>query len=137
MRLATEADFFGNIYTHYRHHEGYAKRASLFKRFPEPILTLGCGFGFLVAELIKLGKETYGIDASEWAIENRVTDCVVFGNAMEMLPYARTVISEDLLPYLTDEEVLKVTKSCNDSGAIVVHLVTESGEADLNYHSLA
>ena len=137
MRLACAEDFYnGPIYTDYRHHEGYAKRAALFQDFPEPICIVGCGFGFLVQELLKLEKDCWGIDASPYAIENRVTDRVLLGNILDFTPEARTLITEDMLPYLTDQEARIAAKRCGAKGAIVVHLVTESGEADLNYHSL-
>lgn len=137
MRLACAKDFYnGPVYTNYRHHEGYAKRAALFQNFPEPVCIVGCGFGFLVQELLKLKKDCWGIDASPYAIENRVTKRVVLGNILDFTPEARTLITEDMLPYLTDNEAVIAAKRCGAKGATVVHLVTESGEADLNYHSL-
>lgn len=136
MRLATESDFYGEIYTCYRHHEGYAKRARLFENFPEPILVAGCGFGFLVDEFLKLGKDAWGIDLSKYAVENRVNDHVARGNILDHQGNYETIITEDLLPYLTDEEAQQAAENCKRIGRIVIHLVTVEGEADLNYHSL-
>jgi hypothetical protein len=137
MRLACPEDFYnGPIYNYYRHHEGYAKRAQLFKHFPEPILVIGCGFGFLVKELFDLHKDAFGIDASLWAVEKKVVEQVYCMSALNRLPAAETVVTEDLLPCLSDEEAKIVAKNCDESEAIVTHLVTEHGEADLNYHSL-
>lgn len=139
MRLANEQDFFGSIYTNYRHHEGYAKRARLFRFFPEPILVVGCGFGFLVEELLNLKKEAWGIDASPYAIENRVNKWVQYGNILDLNECVRgpfgTVILEDVDPYLSDEEALIAAKNSQALSPIVIHMVTERGEADLNYHA--
>lgn len=140
MRLATAADFNnGPIYTKYRHHEGYAKRAQLFRYFPEPILVVGCGFGFLVQEFENAGKLAWGIDASGYAFENRVNDRVRLGSILDLpnwpMGQFETLITEDLLPCLTDDEVLIAARNCQALSPIVIHMVTEQGEADLNYHS--
>jgi 2-polyprenyl-3-methyl-5-hydroxy-6-metoxy-1,4-benzoquinol methylase len=140
MRLASRADFYdGPIYTQYRHHEGYAKRARLFRYFPEPILVVGCGFGFLVEEFKLLAKSAWGIDASQWAINNRVNERVKLGDILDIrnweLGEFAAVVTEDLLPCLTDNEALLAARNCQALSPIVVHLVTEQGRADLNYHS--
>lgn len=144
MRLATREDFFGHIYTHYRHHEGYVKRARLFRSFPEPFLIVGCGFGFLVSEFLRSGKECYGIEASEYAVDSRENDHVWWASILSdvdvtllqaQLGIFETVITEDLLPYLTDDEVIIASGNCQKLGPFVVHMVTESGQGPLNYHS--
>ena len=144
MRLASQEDFFGGIYTEYRHHEGYAKRARLFERFPDPILVVGCGFGFLVQELLSRGKDAYGIDASLYAVRNRVLDRVSLNSILDpgdvtllqiQLERFGTMITEDLLPHLTDDEAKIAAENCARLGGIVVHMVTEQGDAKLNYHS--
>lgn len=140
MRLASAADFYdGPIYTQYRHHEGYAKRARLFHYFPEPILVAGCAFGFLVEEFKFLAKASWGIDASEWAIDKRVNERVRLGNILDLstwtLGQMGTVITEDLLPCLTDDEAVIAARNCQALSPVVVHLVTEQGQTDLNYHS--
>lgn len=141
MLLATEKDYQGGpIYTVYPPpSEVYAKRANLFRYYPDPILVVGCGFGGLVQELENLGKKVYGIDASPYAVENRVSKRVKQGdilciNDAVWLDF-NTVITEDLLPCLTDQEALIVARNCQALAPIVVHMVTEQGEADLNYHS--
>lgn len=139
MRLASRADFYGHIYTSYRHHEGYAKRARLFRYFPEPILVVGCGFGFLIEEFDRLKKSAWGVDASPYVIENRVHARVREGNILNLSDFNlgrfKTLITEDLLPYLTDEEALIAARNCQALSPIVIHMVTEQGQADLNYHS--
>jgi 2-polyprenyl-3-methyl-5-hydroxy-6-metoxy-1,4-benzoquinol methylase len=146
VRLACKEDFFnGPIYSYYRHHKGYAKRAKLFECFPDPILVVGCGFGFLLVEFEKLGKEAWGIDASEWAIENRVTERVWSASILDDVDIALLqsqlgafglVITEDLLPHLTDEEAKIAARNCSKLSSLVIHMVTVEGQADLTYHSL-
>lgn len=139
MLIATESDFYGGYYTHYRHHEGYRKRAELFKGFPEPVLVVGCGFGFLVAELLKLGKRADGIDASPYAVSRRVTEHVCIASVLDdMAPLGKfsTVITEDVLPCLTDKEAERAANNCALVAPIVIHLVTTQGtDTRLNYHS--
>lgn len=139
MRLASYGDFHGEIYTDYRHHEGYAKRAQLFRYFPEPILVVGCGFGFLVEEFQLLAKPAWGIDASLYAFENRVSERLKLADILDIrawdLGQFETLITEDLLPYLTDDEAKGAARNCQAVSPIVIHMVTERGEADLNYHT--
>lgn len=140
MRLASLQDFYGGIYTDYRHHEGYAKRALLFRYFPEPILVVGCGFGFLVQELIDLRKQAWGIDAAPYAIENKVNKRVFQSNILDLsgwtLGEVGTVVTEDLLPHLTDNEALIAARNCQALACVVVHMVTEQGQhEELNYHT--
>lgn len=140
MRLASEQEF-STAYTEYRWHDGYAKRARLFQYFPEPIIVVGCGFGFLVAEFEKLGKLVHGIDASEYCRDEcrrlQVTRNFTLWNILDGPPrlHAATVITEDLLPWLTDAEVTTCAENCALLSPLVVHLVTEHGQADYNYHS--
>lgn len=141
MRLASYRDFNnGPIYTHYPLPDAtYDKRARLFYYHPEPILVAGCGFGGLVRAFRDRDKQAWGIDASEWATSNRVSERVRHGNILDLrdweLSEFATLITEDLLPCLTDDEVMIAARNCLALSPIVVHLVTEQGQANLNYHS--
>lgn len=151
MRLANANDFFdGAIYSHYYHHEGFAKRAEFLASYPDPILVVGCGFGFLVDELLKLGKLAYGIDAARWAINQseegvagRVWERSILNSSdvlslSQLMPPLATVVTEDLLPYLSDQEAATAAAKCASlNPSHVVHLVTQQGQASLNWHSLA
>lgn len=135
--ILASPEVYAAAYTQYRHHDGYAKRAQLFRNFPDPILVVGCGFGYLVKELQLLDKVAGGVDASEYAVANCVTPAVSrldIVTASVSRPFS-TVITEDLLPWLTDDEAVTAAKNCAAHGAIVIHLVTVQGEADYNYHS--
>lgn len=144
MRLLSEEDCHGPIYDRYPlSEETYRKRAGLFKSFPDPVLIVGCGFGLLVTELLKVNKRAWGIDQSEYAEEHFEPHCIkasiLDGTDIRLLQahqgYFGTVVTEDLLPYLTDEEVKLAANNCQLLGPLVIHLVTEQGEAPLNYHS--
>lgn len=147
MRLLTEEDCFnGPIYTRYPlPRKIYTKRAELFRGYPDPILVVACGFGLLVTELLKLNKRAWGIDAAPYCEKHfepkcsllSILDRVDVGMLQATHGYFGTVITEDLLPHLTDEEVKLAAGHCELLGPIVIHLITERGEADLNYRSTA
>lgn len=138
MRQAT-AEQFAEAYSHYPLPAAvYAKRAALFTNFPDPIMVVGCGFGGLVKELLNLGKNAWGMDVSQYAIDHAVTDrCLLLSILDDPHPLGKfaTVVTEDLLPWLTDDEARVAAKNCSALGGIVIHLVTEQGEADYNYHT--
>lgn len=150
MRLATKSDFInGPIFTRYRHHDGFAKRAQLLSRYPEPYLVVGCAFGFLLYEFDKIGKQSYGLEASPeifeegWPDDLVVHSRVVRGSILDETDIKRllryrfgAVFTEDLLPYLTDKEASEAAANCAVLSPVVVHLVTERGGADLNFHSV-
>jgi len=146
MRLASAADFFnGPIYTRYPlPDEVYDRRAKPFYFYHDPILVVGCGFGGLVRALRDLGKQVWGIDASQWAIDNRdsrVENRVFNFDILDLSNWTMgemgTVITEDLLPHLNNDEAMLAARNCQALAPIVIHMVTEQGQADLNYHSCA
>ena len=145
MRLASYEDFNdGPVYTRYPlPDEVYDKRARLFQFYPEPILVVGCGFGGLVRAFRDLGKEAWGIDASQWAIDNRdkrVEKRVVKFDILDLSDWVLgemgSVFTEDMLPHLTDDEVLVAARNCQALAPFVINMVTECGEdKGLNYHT--
>lgn len=130
-------DEYSRAYSNYRHHEGYAKRARLLQFLPEPIVVVGCGFGFLVVELQQLNRLAHGIDAADYCYQNRATANFTQHDILAgpLRLHAATVITEDLLPWLTDAEAVTCAKNCALLSPLVLHLVTEQGQADYNYHS--
>lgn len=135
--IVASSDEFSRAYSNYRHHEGYAKRAQLFQSFPEPIIVVGAGFGYLVVEFKRLGKQSLGLDASSYCYTHRATESFIQWDILDGPPCMRagTVITEDLLPWLTDAEAVTCAKNCSLLSPLVLHLVTEQGQADYNYHS--
>lgn len=145
MRLACYRDFNdGPIYTRYPlPDEVYDKRAKLFRFYPEPILVVGCGFGGLVRAFRDLNKQAWGIDASQWAIDNRdkrVETRVFNFDILDLSNWTmgemETLITEDLFPHLTDDEVLIAVRNCQALAPFVINMVTEYGQdKGLNYRS--
>lgn len=128
---------FAIAYSDYRWHEGYVKRAQLLRHLPQPVVIIGCGFGFLVAELHLLKIDAWGIDASDYCWNYRVTEYFLQYDILRGPPSlcAGTAITEDLLPWLTDAEAVTCAENCALIAPLVLHLVTESGQANYNYHS--
>lgn len=137
MRLASPSEF-AVAYTCYRWHGGYRRRALLLASLPDPFLVVGCGFGFLVVELQRLGKRASGIDAADYCWDNRVTDDFLQCDILRGPPpldQCATVVTEDMLPWLNDTEVIVAAKNCALAAPLVLHLVTESGQTQYNYHT--
>lgn len=145
-RLASQADFFasydaqgnkipgtGNLYDEYKRFPFFAWRADeIARRFTPSVgklVIFGCGFGYLVDELVQRGFDAWGVEMADYAR----------GKAAEVLPFAsanRVVlanmanaaalnnvrsaagltgnqrfavgISEDVLPVCTDESEARV-----------------------------
>jgi SAM-dependent methyltransferase len=80
-------------------------------RNPGRVLDLGAATGVLVKDLEDRGVEAAGIDISDWAIENRLTDSVVKGTALD-LPFEDesfdTIISQDFMEHVHPDDMAKV-----------------------------
>lgn len=95
----------------------------------ERVLDLGAATGVMVKALQDLGVEAAGIDISDWAIENRVTDAVVKGTALA-LPFGSeefdTVISQDFMEHVHPDDlptVLREQVRVTRPGARIFHLI--------------
>lgn len=83
----------GTAYVNYRQAAASSKtfaeiaEAIEFVFEPQRVLEIGCATGATVRWLNERGIETYGIDVSEWAIENRLHDNVYLAG-VEKLPFA-------------------------------------------------
>lgn len=69
--LATQQDFeAGGLYDNYQRYPFFAKRARLIKQRwgPSTVLVVGCGWGYLVDELRKVGIDAWGVDLSDYAL---------------------------------------------------------------------
>jgi SAM-dependent methyltransferase len=98
-------------------------------RNPGRVLDLGAATGVLVKDLEDRGIEAAGIDISDWAIENRLTDSVVKGNALD-LPFADesfdTVISQDFMEHIHPDDLPKVLSEqvrVTRPGGHLLHLI--------------
>lgn len=83
---------------------------------PKTVLDMGCAFGYLVSALRKKGVEAYGIDISEYAINNAeksIKPYVKNMSALDELPddfpkHFDLVISIEMIEHLYEEDGLKV-----------------------------
>jgi hypothetical protein len=100
-RLASQADFFasydaegnkipgtGNLYDEYRRFPFFAERANeIANRFPTSIgkiVVFGCGFGYLVDELVQRGFDAWGVEAADFA-RNKAAEVLPFASASRIV----------------------------------------------------
>lgn len=156
MRLASAADFEGGgLYTQYHRYPFFAERAAeLSRRFQNgKILIAGCGWGYLVEDALAAGFDAWGCDASAYAVaksqevlaapaRSRIiqADITVRSQLTTLRSTAgltgaqrfRAVVTEDVLPVLTDAEItaaLIELRRIAIAGA-VLHIVTPGDPAD-------
>ena len=154
-RLASASDFEDNgvMYTNYRRYQFFAERAAVIhEAFPTgKILIAGCGWGFLVDELVKLGRDAFGFDASPYAtarsvevlgptISSRVFSASVLVRAQMTSTKASIgfsgaqkvplLVTEDLLPVLTNAEITTALTECRRIATNLLHVVTPGDPAD-------
>lgn len=154
MRLASAEDFRdGALYSNYRRYPFFAERAAMIRRRVSPsasVLIAGCGYGYLVDELRKIGVRAWGCDLSPWAV----------GQASQVIPATATfvllgdvtdtnslntvraaaglpgnqdfalVVTEDVLPMLTDAEIAAALEAVRTVGSAVLHIVTPGDPTD-------
>lgn len=73
----------------------------------ETVLDFGCARGYLVKALRQLGHQAFGVDCSEWAIENcdpEVKDFVGLGHitASPLKHFSQWIIAKDVLEHVAD-----------------------------------
>lgn len=93
-------------------------------RKDQSILDFGCARGYVVKAFRLLGFEAYGVDASEWAIENgdpEVRNCLQVGTR----PYGRYswIIAKDVLEHVPAEELLNLVPRLLDSASLGIFVV--------------
>lgn len=172
-RLATAEDFEGlapqALYTAYRRYPFFAERATAINaRYTTKVkaLVAGCGYGYLVDELVKLGWDAWGIDASAYAITKGKAELPAIatrliqadaGNASQMSAVRTAagltgnrrfglIVTEDILPVCTDAEantILQQLRANLVAGGPMLHIITPGNPADpakfapLNWKSVA
>jgi len=134
--LASWEDFEnGGLYSRYRRYPFFATRAEYLDKYPGTILVVGCGWGFLVDELRKRGREAWGVDLSDYAImsaSREVPDVIGYilqGDARRDLSVGPgqfdVTISEDMLTVMDNPgEMLRVHREMVKVSDTVIHLVT-------------
>src|ERR1044072_3702490 len=96
-RLASQTDFFasydaqgvkipgtGVMYDNYQRFPFFAERANIIaSRFATnigKIVVFGCGFGYLVDELVQRGYDAWGLDGADYA-RNKAAEVLPFASA--------------------------------------------------------
>jgi hypothetical protein len=143
----------------YHRYDYFARRAASLDALlpPGPILVVGCGFGYTVDELIKIGRPAYGVDASAWAIQCGRAECpnvasrLYVGDALtttgfQAIPGVAFVVTDDLVPCLEDAEIAVGAPIWRGLGP-VTHVITttdhmstegrERSDARLNWKTMA
>lgn len=157
MRLASAADFEngGYLYSDYRRYPFFAWRAKwLVDRYGTAgkWLVAGCGWGFLVDELVTLGVDAYGVDAAAYcqakAVLNlpaKVAPRVILADVTSRtaLTAAKTAagltgsnkfavtVTEDLLPMLTATETSSALTELRRISTLVTHIVSALAPTEL------
>jgi len=154
--LATQARFEqGGWYSSYTRYPFFAERAAWINSLGTTgkIAVAGCGWGYLVDELRKLGRDAYGFDISSYATAkfssirptevSRVVTADAL-NATQMTTFRRTtcglsgstkiplIVTEDMLPALfvsgnptqTETDTTTALTQMRANGTRVVHIVT-------------
>lgn len=140
--LATQARFEeGGWYSQYRNYPFFAQRAAWINQTVPTgkLLIAGCGWGYLVDELLKLGRDVWGIDASAYCVGKGIAPGRVFQRSALVradLNAAKTAagvasngrfaagVTEDLLPCLTVPEVSSALQELRRACTSLLHIVT-------------
>lgn len=83
------------------------------------ILDIGTGCGFLVKTLRDKGADAWGLEISDYAIENTCAKGYVLKGDVRNIPYASgfdVVFSQGLWEYIPEEDIQKAWKECQRVG---------------------
>lgn len=138
-RSATREDFErGGLYSSYRRYPFFAQRADfIVERFdPRSVIVAGCGWGYLVDELVSRGVDAWGIDISPYALAkarevlpSRSVNRVLLGDAAAPSIDRRfdLAVTEDMLPVCGLGEIYVVRDALRASSERRLHIVTCGG----------
>jgi SAM-dependent methyltransferase len=158
-RQATADDFEGrradSLYTLYRRYDFFATRAAIIHaRYPAvgKILIAGCGYGYLVDELVKLGRDAWGIDAATYAVNTgkaempQIAGRLILadaGNSLDMQAARAAagltgnrrfdlIVDEDMLPVMSDAEATGALAQmrANVLNGRIFHIITPGDPVD-------
>jgi len=146
--LGSAANFEGGtLYSSYRRYPFYAERAAWVRSIVPTgkVLVAGCGWGYLVDELVALGLDAWGIDASTYCVGRAVVSSRVLtveATSRNRPAGARTAaglggstkfaaaVTDDLLPCLTDAEASTALAELRRVATTLLHIVTPGAAAD-------
>lgn len=138
--LASWEDFEnGGLYDQYRRYPFFATRAEhLVEHYEGTFLIVGCGWGYLVDELLIRGVDAWGVDWSDYAIRSgrrelpHMQHRIVHGDARRHKDLQAVgpgqfdvAVSEDMLTVMDNPgEMLRVHQSMRQVSDSVVHIVS-------------
>jgi hypothetical protein len=139
--LADASRFEGGWYDGYRRYPFFAQRAAwIHATVPTgKLLIAGCGWGYLVDELVKLERDAWGIDASAYCVSKDIApgrvlqrsalvraDLNAVKSAAGIATNGRFAagITEDLLPCLTIAEITSALQELRRACTSLLHIVT-------------
>jgi len=101
---------------------------------PTSVLDVGCAKGFMVYALQQLGVDAYGVDTSEYAVGNAITDRVKLGRIQE-IPFDQkfdAVICFDVLEHIPEDESLQACRELLrvSNRLVLAHVLTRHVEED-------
>jgi hypothetical protein len=90
------------------------------------VLVLGCAMGYSVKALRGIGCDASGLDISEFALSRAPADVRSYlhlGDVRNPAAYrwADSIIDENVLPYMSDDEAVRVCGYMRDFSNVVVH----------------
>ncbi len=132
-------------YSDYRRYPFYAARAAWINEVQSTgkILVAGAGFGYLVDELTALGRDVYGFDAADYCVNNSAphTTKADIMNRSQLASVKNTmnvtginkipcIITDDLLPCLTDAEITTALSEARRIATVLLHIITPGDPND-------
>jgi 2-polyprenyl-3-methyl-5-hydroxy-6-metoxy-1,4-benzoquinol methylase len=139
---ATAARWNPPMYDQYRRYPYFGQRADwIAEHYPrvKRVLVAGCGWGFLVEELVRRGIDAWGIDAADYAIQKAarhvrgVAPRIRRGDVLNagIDGTYDLIVTEDLLPCASDEsEAVRMAAHVRQHAGKVLHIVTPGDPAD-------
>jgi cyclopropane fatty-acyl-phospholipid synthase-like methyltransferase len=105
------------------------------------VLELGCAKGFLVEDLRNLGVDAYGIDISQYAIDNTpIPNYVTLGDCYDLSAYSNKefdwVYSVRLLPCLDPNNIPNLIDDIKRIAKNQLHIIDEPSYGNTNYYNL-
>ena len=105
------------------------------------VLELGCAKGYLVEYLRNLGIDAYGIDISQYAIDNTpIPDYVTLGDIYDLSAYSNKefdwVYSIRLLPCLDPATIPDLITNITKISKNQLHIIDEPSYGSTDYYNL-
>lgn len=138
--MIIEAEKYDESFYNGRVYPDYSKFKHIHKKRAEylvklgvtgKVLEIGCAYGYMVEELIKLGIDAKGIDVSEYAVSQSITNVSV--KNVKDLDFNKEdfdyIVSYNCLDnVISDKEASLIAEILNSSKAKQIHIVVMEGD---------